>query len=183
MRAAFTSRDRTLGRAASMPVPARANRRADRRIECIVAEPNGSEDGQEVERPRVERFGSVLCDHKHEPLADPFHLRHRRRDRQHQAAVSRERIEPRVERMRDARVHKDGVEALAQRLGAVAVPNLRPSERRQVALRLLGERLVNFESEHATRGSDDVGHEGRVVAQTAADVKDAMAGFELKRVD
>src|SRR5437879_7848316 len=43
-------------------------RRADRRIECIVAEPNGSEDGQEVERPRVERFGSVLCDHKHEPL-------------------------------------------------------------------------------------------------------------------
>src|SRR5438093_479285 len=64
-----------------------------------------------------------------------------------------------------------------------AVPNLRPSERRQVALRLLGERLVNFESEHATRGSDDVGHEGRVVAQTAADVKDAMAGFELKRVD
>src|SRR5207248_10695884 len=105
------------------------------------------------------------------------------RDPPPHGAVSRERIEARAERTRHARVQKDGVATLARRLGAVALPNLRPSERRQVALPLRGERLVNCESEHATRGSDDVGHEGRVVAQTAADVKDAMAGFELKRVD
>jgi hypothetical protein len=83
----------------------RLQRRLQCRVQRLIAQSNGRIDRDDRQDPRIQRIPAGLRQVEHQALPD--RRRHRRRQRQNHPASGRQRVEPRLERMRHTGVDQD----------------------------------------------------------------------------
>ena len=85
--------------------------------------------------------------------------------------------------MRHTGINKDGVEVFTERRGAVAVLNVDPRHRREIARGAGGEVAIDFHTEQSAGWSNALRHDCGVIPESGADVQHAVARFQRERVD
>jgi hypothetical protein len=80
-------------------------------------------------------------------------------------------------------VHPHHVHRLARLAGAVAVPHLDLPPALQIAARAPAQLRVELDRDHAPARAHDLGQDRAVVADRAADVRDALALADRERVE
>jgi len=159
------------------------HRRSQLLIERFITQANRRVDRDKRQRAHVERSVIPPREQHQQPFTERSHGRKRRRQRYDQTAIRLERVEPGLTRVRDAGIDQHRIESLVERPSRIAHLNLDPGHRCEMIAGLRGQRRIHFDGDHASAGPDDVRHDGCVVTEAAADVENAGARLEAKRID